>query len=306
MKRTSRELKALAREALLGQYGSLIGAMFLMAVFSMVLESLPFTMTGKNNTASAIAIQFISTLIINILTYLMQIGLVSMVLCLVRHRPYTLGNLFYAFRAHPDRFIIVSAIQIVITMLLQIPAYLVMMSSLSYFDRICLYLLLLMAGSVVSYIVLLGFALCEMLLIDNPDLGAIDSIRQSFALMHGNKGRYFYILISFFGLSCLTVLTLGIGMLWLYPYMTTTQVCFYLDITGELDQPHYSQTNDYGYNDRYQNTYDNTYGYGNGNGQDNTYGYGNGNSQDNTYGQDNDSSNDSSSYSYGDNDSSNL
>ena len=103
-------------------------------------------------------------------------------------------------------------------------------------------------------------------------------------MMHGNKGRFFYLQISFFGLALLCILTLGIGMLWLYPYMMTTEAFFYLDLTGEIDQPHYDQSNTYtgygtGYDDTCNTRYDNTYG--------------GPSSDDTTYGSD------SSSYTYG-------
>lgn len=266
MKRSSKELKALAREALLGQYGSLIGAMFLLGMFSVILESVPVTITRNREDTTSLIIQFVVTLIISVLVYLLQIGMTVIVLHMTRRQTYGLSDLFYTFRAHPDRFIIVSVIQIGISMILQIPAYIFLfLYPGDTIKRVLLYLLLLLAGSIVSFIVLLGFTLADLLLIDNESLGAIDAIRQSWAMMHGNKGRFFYLQISFFGLALLCILTLGIGMLWLYPYMMTTEAFFYLDLTGEIDQPHYDQSNTYtgygtGYDDSYNTRYDNTYG----------------------------------------------
>lgn len=285
MKRSSKELKALAREALLGQYGSLIGAMFLLGMFSVILESVPVTITHNREDTTSLIIQFVVTLIISVLVYLLQIGMTVIVLHMTRRQAYGLSDLFYTFRAHPDRFIIVSVIQIGISMILQIPAYIFLfLYPGDTIKRVLLYLLLLLAGSIVSFIVLLGFTLADLLLIDNENLGAIDAIRQSWAMMHGNKGRFFYLQISFFGLALLCILTLGIGMLWLYPYMMTTEAFFYLDLTGEIDQPHYDQANTYtgygtGYDDSYNTRYDNTYG--------------GPSSDDTTYGSD------SSSYTYG-------
>ena len=285
MKRSSKELKALAREALLGQYGSLIGAMFLLGMFSVILESVPVTITRNREDTTSLIIQFVVTLIISVLVYLLQIGMTVIVLHMTRRQAYGLSDLFYTFRAHPDRFIIVSVIQIGISMILQIPAYIFLfLYPGDTIKRVLLYLLLLLAGSIVSFIVLLGFTLADLLLIDNENLGAIDAIRQSWAMMHGNKGRFFYLQISFFGLALLCILTLGIGMLWLYPYMMTTEAFFYLDLTGEIDQPHYDQANTYtgygtGYDDSYNTRYDNTYG--------------GPSSDDTTYGSD------SSSYTYG-------
>lgn len=285
MKRSSKELKALAREALLGQYGSLIGAMFLLGMFSVILESVPVTITRNREDTTSLIIQFVITLIISVLVYLLQIGMTVIVLHMTRRQAYGLSDLFYTFRAHPDRFIIVSVIQIGISMILQIPAYIFLfLYPGDTIKRVLLYLLILLVGSIVSFIVLLGFTLADLLLIDNENLGAIDAIRQSWAMMHGNKGRFFYLQISFFGLALLCILTLGIGMLWLYPYMMTTEAFFYLDLTGEIDQPHYDQSNTYtgygtGYDDTYNTRYDNTYG--------------GPSSDDTTYGSD------SSSYTYG-------
>lgn len=285
MKRSSKELKALAREALLGQYGSLIGAMFLLGMFSVILESVPVTITRNREDTTSLIIQFVVTLIISVLVYLLQIGMTVIVLHMTRRQTYGLSDLFYTFRAHPDCFIIVSVIQIGISMILQIPAYIfLLLYPGDTIKRVLLYLLILLAGSIVSFIVLLGFTLADLLLIDNENLGAIDAIRQSWAMMHGNKGRFFYLQISFFGLALLCILTLGIGMLWLYPYMMTTEAFFYLDLTGEIDQPHYDQANTYtgygtGYDDSYNTRYDNTYG--------------GPSSDDTTYGSD------SSSYTYG-------
>ena len=285
MKRSSKELKALAREALLGQYGSLIGAMFLLGMFSVILESVPVTITRNSEDTTSLIIQFVVTLIISVLVYLLQIGMTVIVLHMTRRQAYGLSDLFYTFRAHPDRFIIVSVIQIGISMILQIPAYIFLfLYPGDTIKRVLSYLLILLAGSIVSFIVLLGFTLANLLLIDNESLGAIDAIRQSWAMMHGNKGRFFYLQISFFGLALLCILTLGIGMLWLYPYMMTTEAFFYLDLTGEIDQPHYDQANTYtgygtGYDDTYNTRYDNTYG--------------GPSSDDTTYGSD------SSSYTYG-------
>ena len=285
MKRSSKELKALAREALLGQYGSLIGAMFLLGIFSIILESVPVTITRNREDTTSLIIQFVITLIISVLVYLLQIGMTVIVLHMTRRQTYGLSDLFYTFRAHPDRFIIVSVIQIGISMILQIPAYIFLfLYPGDTIKRVLLYLLLLLAGSIVSFIVLLGFTLADLLLIDNENLGAIDAIRQSWAMMHGNKGRFFYLQISFFGLALLCILTLGIGMLWLYPYMMTTEAFFYLDLTGEIDQPHYDQSNTCtGYGTGYADTYNTRY--------DNTYG--GPSSDDTTYGSD------SSSYTYG-------
>ena len=52
--------------------------------------------------------------------------------------------------------------------------------------------------------------------------------------MAGNRGRYFYLQVSFAGLSLLSVLSCGIGFLWVLPYMQTANALFYRNLIGEI------------------------------------------------------------------------
>lgn len=56
---------------------------------------------------------------------------------------------------------------------------------------------------------------------------ANDAIRRSREIMSGNKGRLFVLHLSFIGWEILAIFTLGIGMIWLVPYMNATCVNFY-------------------------------------------------------------------------------
>lgn len=91
-------------------------------------------------------------------------------------------------------------------------------------------------GTFLSTVILLALALANTLMIDNDDLSAMEALRESSQLMKGNKGRLFYIDLSFLGLIFLSVFTCYIGMLWVYPYVIMTEAYFYLDVTGELDR----------------------------------------------------------------------
>lgn len=58
----------------------------------------------------------------------------------------------------------------------------------------------------------------------------LDTITASRRLMDGHKGRLFWLDITFIGWHLLALLTLGIGYLWLNPYMTATKAAFYQDL----------------------------------------------------------------------------
>ena len=90
-------------------------------------------------------------------------------------------------------------------------------------------LLLLVPGFIASF----ALFLVPYLLKDNPELSVMDTLRLSRRMMEGHKMQLFKLQLSFIGWILLNVLTLGIGMLWLMPYMMTTLAAFYQDVKSE-------------------------------------------------------------------------
>ena len=75
-----------------------------------------------------------------------------------------------------------------------------------------------------------AYALTPFLLVDCPELSALQCIKLSNQMMKGHKFDLFYLYLSFIGWMLLSILTLGIGLLWLVPYMQTSMASFYLDV----------------------------------------------------------------------------
>ena len=88
------------------------------------------------------------------------------------------------------------------------------------------YLLLIIPGIVKAF----GYALTPFLLVDCPELTPLQCIKLSDKMMKGHKFDLFYLYLSFIGWALLGILTLGIGYLWLYPYMYTSVAAFYQDV----------------------------------------------------------------------------
>ena len=65
---------------------------------------------------------------------------------------------------------------------------------------------------------------------DNPDIGASEAIDRSKKMMNGYKGKLFGLCLSFLGWGILCCFTLGIGFLWLFPYMSLSVTNFYEDL----------------------------------------------------------------------------
>lgn len=87
-------------------------------------------------------------------------------------------------------------------------------------------LLLVIPGIVATY----RYDLTPYILAEHPEMGALEAIRESGRLMRGNKWRLFCLQLSFFGWALLSAFTMGIGTLWLTPYIQTATAAFYEDI----------------------------------------------------------------------------
>jgi uncharacterized membrane protein len=74
----------------------------------------------------------------------------------------------------------------------------------------------------------LSYSMAFFILYDNPDMKPRQALRESIRMMKGYKGKYLRLYLGFSGLIVLLgILTLGIGYLWLYPYMHMTFANFY-------------------------------------------------------------------------------
>ncbi|MGD9560531.1 MAG: DUF975 family protein [Oscillospiraceae bacterium] len=80
----------------------------------------------------------------------------------------------------------------------------------------------------------LRYAMAPYLMSQDPNIGVMQALRTSKAMMHGNKGRLFCLQISFIGWMLLAVWFCGIGMLWVSPYVCISEAAFYLEVSGQL------------------------------------------------------------------------
>lgn len=87
-------------------------------------------------------------------------------------------------------------------------------------------LLFIIPGIVASY----SYAMAPFIMAENPTLTASEAIQISKEMMQGNKWELFCLDISFIGWGILCVFTLGIGNLFLAPYIGASHAAFYRQI----------------------------------------------------------------------------
>lgn len=81
-----------------------------------------------------------------------------------------------------------------------------------------------------------SYAMVPYLLATRKDLTITETLELSRKMMDGHKFDYFVLSISFIGWAILVPFTLGILMIWLYPYIMTATTKFFMDIEQEYTQ----------------------------------------------------------------------
>ena len=167
-----------------------------------ILFSGGFTSWSNQNNPPIMA-QLVS-FIFTIALYPILFGYYATFLDMERSKQVEVKNLFYAF----DAAVYFKVIGIYVLTAL----YTLLWS-----------LLFLIPGIIKSF----AYSQVYFVLKDNPKLSLNNAINESRKLMHGNKGKYFVLILSFIGWGILGAITLFIGFLWIVPYYTATLASFY-------------------------------------------------------------------------------
>lgn len=108
------------------------------------------------------------------------------------------------------------------------PTYLVAYLLILVF--VLLWSILLIVPGIIAAI---SYSMTYYIIADNPTISASDALRRSREMMNGNKGKYFSLMLRFIGWAILSVLSCGIGFLWLLPYIQVSTAKFYDDIKAD-------------------------------------------------------------------------
>ncbi len=90
-------------------------------------------------------------------------------------------------------------------------------------------LLLIIPGIIAAY----GYSMVFFILADDSSIGIREALQKSKTMMMGHRWKYFCLGWRFFGWTLLCFLSLGIGFLWLFPYIQISGAKFYEDLKGE-------------------------------------------------------------------------
>jgi uncharacterized membrane protein len=189
------ELRATARERLKGNWGKSI---------------------------LTVVVYFILTLIINSGSKFENIGWLVGILTLVLSGAWSAGLLTYFIQLTRQEAL---SVKLLFSQLPRLIPFFFLLILQAIF--VILWTLLLIVPGIIAS---LRYSQSFYIMIDNPEMKAKDAINRSKEMMKDQKWKYFLLHLSFIGWYLLSILTLGIGLLWLMPYIYTTQASFYEDL----------------------------------------------------------------------------
>lgn len=231
MTKTSAELKASAKAQLLGNYGKMISAFLLMDCSCAFVLYIAGDLLAAPTLANQI-LYYVIELLVNLLLGIFMLGQARLYMNFVTGRPVSLNDLLYGFRSRSELGIKIMLCYIGILFAGMIPFLIALAVYLTVgsVHLIPLVSILFVAGVAISCIQLLALSQCYYIALDFPDYRFGQVFAMSRRIMKGQKARLFYLYVSFVPLALLTVLSFGLGLLWLYPYMQCTLTNFYFDL----------------------------------------------------------------------------
>lgn len=242
---TISEYKSGARATLLGNYSVCIAAILLGEVISAVASML-FLNPGRGSFGSLIYL--VSSLILLLLTGILHAGYKSMYLHISRKEEASVTDIFYCFKNHADRALFLLLSLIAVNLVCSLPFLLLLhfISGMQITSDLSIMiplanpgrtLLIAAAWGCFLLFVNVRFAPVFYLFADDPYQNTVFYLSESQRLMQGSKLRFLKLQLSFLGYALLCVLTFGIGLLWLIPYIHVTNAGFYDTLlnTAEAD-----------------------------------------------------------------------
>ena len=139
-----------------------------------------------------------------------------------------ISDILNGYKGHPDKIIQLVILVFCKVIIWFVPGIIATVGYLLKGDYLFLALggLLLIVGTI-------DYSQTEFILLDYPELNALQIMKRSKDMMRGNKGSYLYLVFSFIPMYILTALSFGIGMLYVYPYTRMTMTEYYLELADK-------------------------------------------------------------------------
>lgn len=240
MKRSSRELKRIARDLLNNRYNVPMGAFVTASLITAVIE-IPFSLSFNGYlSTSQIVISLLANYLILLIGLVLHTGILFVHLNMTRGKVFKLTQVFEPFFHNTERYFLSAFFYSLLILAACIPMAGGSLFCYFYFNEnrhlaIPVFIFTMFLSVLLFIWFSLNYSLVFFLLPDKPQMKVSSLFKESRLIMKKNKGRLFYLLLSFLPWSILRFCSFGIASLWICPYVNQTLINFYLDCTGELN-----------------------------------------------------------------------
>ena len=166
MKRTSASLKLIARQQLSGNYGTPMAGILLLGLCSF-LPSFFISSTMGTGTTMGLVTSQILVYVISLLVSVLKAGYSKMMVNICRGESFEGKDLAFAFTHHPDRFIIVHLIILIVQFVIGLPFNIPLWTDSSSISYIWLSVLAMCVDTIVALVLNLFLAVTDYLLLDD-------------------------------------------------------------------------------------------------------------------------------------------
>ena len=236
-----RAIKRRAGSILGSRMGGAVLGMFAVFLTQMAGSFLASALFSGTDLWSLVLYQ-VFLFIISLITAVFSAGLSYMYLNMAREQEYSLADLLYFFRSHPDRVIVASFVMAVLNMLVSIPYYYYGFTAVpgetleSQSNYLIMITALLLLSQVLYTVITIPLAMTYYLLADDLNLEGMASLKASTRMMRGHIKEYILLLLSFVPWMILSVFTLYLGLIWLIPHMNMSETVFYLRLRAAQEE----------------------------------------------------------------------
>ncbi|HIT89856.1 MAG TPA: DUF975 family protein [Candidatus Merdenecus merdavium] len=243
------QLKQMAKQRMRGNFPHAILIMLIIGVASSILYALMSAILGfgsfsylsggyssYNPSFESAVLSLISFTLITLFLSILETGDSRFYYNVTTGRPSSVEDILFPFRNHPLKALGIQCLIALIGVACLIPLYFVLFLSAIYPNPgIILLSFLVFIGSMTAELFLmLSFSQAVFVYVQNPEIGVIEALRESYKMMRGYRVSLLYMNLSFIPMLLLVSITCGIASLYVTPYMSSTQAMFYLQVSGQL------------------------------------------------------------------------
>lgn len=208
-----------------GNYGTLILASLIVFGCTLLLNVILALLSPASSGFFSQILYLAGLLIVNTLYNVLMAGIFRLYLNLATKQPFSIRDIFYAFRIHPEPIAVYSAI----CLLAEIAFFylLIFLSSGMIFGSFWLSLVLMILVFLALMCFLLTFSCFLFLHARDPWRSTKELLTGCIQMMNGHRLALLWLSLTFLGVLLLCVLSLGLGLLFAVPYIQMTVTLFY-------------------------------------------------------------------------------